>query len=92
MLACDEDHKKLFPEVPIIGFKNNKDFRKAIQRSYRENNFVLELTTIKPRIIIFENNKYYLTKPGTTTATITIIDHAETVKSLRQKNCTGTIS
>ena len=25
ILACDEDHKKVFPEVPIIGFKNNKN-------------------------------------------------------------------
>ena len=23
ILACDEDHKKIFPEVPIIDFKNN---------------------------------------------------------------------
>ena len=23
ILACDEDHKKVFHEVPIIGFKNN---------------------------------------------------------------------
>ena len=23
ILACDEDHQKVFPEVPIIGFKNN---------------------------------------------------------------------
>ena len=25
ILACDEDHKKVFPEVPIIGFKNRKN-------------------------------------------------------------------
>ena len=22
-LACDEDHKRVYPEVPVIGFKNN---------------------------------------------------------------------
>ena len=27
ILACDEDHKKVFPEVPIIGFKNNKNLK-----------------------------------------------------------------
>ena len=26
ILAGDEDQKRLFPEVPIIGFKNNKNF------------------------------------------------------------------
>ena len=25
ILACIEDHKKVFLEVPIIGFKNNKN-------------------------------------------------------------------
>ena len=25
ILACDEDHEKVFPEVPIIGFKSNKN-------------------------------------------------------------------
>ena len=27
ILACDEDHKKAFPEVPIIGFMNNKNLK-----------------------------------------------------------------
>ena len=27
ILVCDEAHKKVFPEVPIIGFKNNKNLK-----------------------------------------------------------------
>ena len=27
ILACDEDHKKVFPEVPIIGLKNKKNLK-----------------------------------------------------------------
>ena len=27
IVACDEDHKKVLPEVPIIGFKNNKNLK-----------------------------------------------------------------
>ena len=27
ILACNEAHKKVFPEVPIIGFKNNKNLK-----------------------------------------------------------------
>ena len=27
ILAYDEDHKKVFPEVPIIGFKNNHNLK-----------------------------------------------------------------
>ena len=25
ILPCDKDHKKVFPDVTIIGFKNNKN-------------------------------------------------------------------
>ena len=32
ILACDEDHKKVFPEVPIIGFKNNKNLKSHLVR------------------------------------------------------------
>ena len=27
ILACDEAHKKVFPQVPIIDFKNNKTLK-----------------------------------------------------------------
>ena len=27
ILACDEDHKRVFPEVQITGFKNNKNLK-----------------------------------------------------------------
>ena len=27
ILTCDEAHKNVFPEVPIIGFKNNKNLK-----------------------------------------------------------------
>ena len=30
IFACDEDHKKVFPGVPIIGFKNNKDLKSHV--------------------------------------------------------------
>ena len=33
ILACDEDHKKVFPEVPIIGFKNNKNLKSHLVRA-----------------------------------------------------------
>ena len=33
ILACDEDHKKVFPEVPIIGFKNNKNLKSHLARA-----------------------------------------------------------
>ena len=33
ILACDEDHKKVFPEVPIIGFKNNKNLKPHLVRA-----------------------------------------------------------
>ena len=32
ILACDEDHKKVFPEVPIIDFKNNKNLKSHLVR------------------------------------------------------------
>ena len=33
ILACDEDYKKVFPEVPIIGFKNNKNLQSHLVRA-----------------------------------------------------------
>ena len=33
ILACDEDHKKLFPEVPFIGFKNSKNLNSHLVRA-----------------------------------------------------------
>ena len=33
ILAYDEDHKKVFPEVPIIGFKNNKNLKSHFVRA-----------------------------------------------------------
>ena len=33
ILAWDEDHKKVFPEVPIIGFKNNKNLKSRLVRA-----------------------------------------------------------
>ena len=33
ILACDEDHKRVFPEVPIIGFKNNKILKSHLVRA-----------------------------------------------------------
>ena len=33
VLACDEAHKKVFPEVPIIDFKNNKNLKSYLVRA-----------------------------------------------------------
>ena len=33
ILACDEDHKKVFSEVPIIGFKDNKNLKSHLVRA-----------------------------------------------------------
>ena len=33
ILACDKYHKKVFPEVPIIGFKNNKNLKSHLVRA-----------------------------------------------------------
>ena len=33
ILACDEDHKNVFREVPIIGFKNNKNLKSYLVRA-----------------------------------------------------------
>ena len=33
ILACDEGHKKVFPEVSIIGFKNNKYLKSQLVRA-----------------------------------------------------------
>ena len=33
ILACDEDHKKVFPEVLIIDFKNNKNLKTHLARA-----------------------------------------------------------
>ena len=33
VLACDEDRKKVFPEVPIIGFNNNKNLKSHLVRA-----------------------------------------------------------
>ena len=33
ILACDEAHKNVFPEVPIIGFKNNKNLKSHLMRA-----------------------------------------------------------
>ena len=32
ILACDENHKKVFPEVPFIRFKNNKNLKSHVVR------------------------------------------------------------
>ena len=32
-LACDEDHEKVFPEVPTINFKNNKNLKSHLVRA-----------------------------------------------------------
>ena len=32
-LACDEDHQKVFPEEPVIGFKNNKNLKSDLVRA-----------------------------------------------------------
>ena len=170
ILVCDEAHKKVSLEVPIIGFKNNKNLkahlggaalpdinevgkwkpcgrkrppcqfccnmkntstfkRKRSNEVYEikkdvncnskmivyliecrvcgnqynvvpQQNFVLKLTTIKVRIVIFGKNtlsnqvrhqkrfhEHYLQNDhnGICDREITVIDHTETVKSLRQK-------
>ena len=33
ILDCDGDHQKVFPEVPIIGFKNNKNLKSHLVRA-----------------------------------------------------------
>ena len=33
ILACDEAHKKVSPEVPIIGFKSNKNLKPHLVRT-----------------------------------------------------------
>ena len=33
VLARDKDHKKVFPEVPIIDFKNNKNLKSYLVRT-----------------------------------------------------------
>ena len=33
ILVCDEAHKKVFPEVLIIGFKNNKNLKSHLVRA-----------------------------------------------------------
>ena len=33
ILGCDEAHKKVFPEVPIIGCKNNKNLKSHLVRA-----------------------------------------------------------
>ena len=33
ILTCDENHKKVFPEVPIIGFKNIKNLKSHLVRA-----------------------------------------------------------
>ena len=33
ILGCDEDHKRVFPEVPITGFKNNKNLKSHLVRA-----------------------------------------------------------
>ena len=32
-VICDGDHNKVFPEVPIIGFKNNKNLKSHLERA-----------------------------------------------------------
>ena len=31
--ACDEDHRKVFPKVPIISFKNNQNLKSYLVRA-----------------------------------------------------------
>ena len=33
IFACDEDNKKVFPEVLIIGFKSNKNLKSHLVRA-----------------------------------------------------------
>ena len=40
ILACDETHEKVFPEVPSIGFKNNKNLKLAFIQSSRQSRLV----------------------------------------------------
>ena len=46
ILACDEDHKKAFPEVPIIGFKNNKNLKSRLVRAALQD--IKEVDRCKP--------------------------------------------
>ena len=46
ILACDENHKKVFPEVPIIGFKNNKNLKSHLVRAALPN--INEVGRCKP--------------------------------------------
>ena len=32
ILACEDEHKKVFPDVPMIGFKNNKNLKAHLLR------------------------------------------------------------
>ena len=34
ILASDDGHKKVFPDVPMIGFKNNKNLKAHLVRSH----------------------------------------------------------
>ena len=33
ILASDDGHKKVFPDVPLIGFKTNKNLKRHLVRS-----------------------------------------------------------
>ena len=33
VLASDDGHKKVFPDVPLVGFKNNKNLKAHLVRS-----------------------------------------------------------
>ena len=52
ILACDEDHQKVFHEVPIIGFKNIKDLKLHFVRA------VLPYINEKDRFRIWKKEKF----------------------------------
>ena len=33
IFACDEDNKKVFPDVPIVGFNNNRNLKSHLVRA-----------------------------------------------------------
>ena len=33
ILACDEEHKKVFLDIPVTGFKNNKNLKLHLVRA-----------------------------------------------------------
>lgn len=60
ILACDNEHQKMFPILPMTGFKNSKNLRSHLVRAvvnHMEERNLFVTYAVSPKILNSFNNK-----------------------------------